>query len=75
MTDPRDAGLMFYATIATAAGEELHRETPDRLALLEWVAAHAAAPGARVVRVEMAATSAPAVRNMLVAIAFGARAG
>ena len=71
-----DDGLRFYATIETAAGEQLHRETPDRD---ELIATHVGQPGTvaadrgRVVRVSMEATTAAAIRNMLAAILFGAR--
>lgn len=37
-----DDGLKFFATVRRHMGPpwEVHRETDDRLTLLEWVAAH-----------------------------------
>lgn len=66
-----DDGLMFTATIRTANGADLHRETPSRTELLEWIGAHAGDDRGRLVRVGMEATEAAASR-MLGAIVFGA---
>jgi len=65
-----DDGLRFFATIRTPGGEEFHRETEDRIALLEWLAVHAAPENA--VTISMEATG-PAVPGMIAALRFGAR--
>ena len=60
-----DAGLLFTATITTAAGQALHRETPNRRELLEWLAAHGAE--GTITRVGMEAQTPAAVPAFLAA--------
>jgi len=66
-----DDGLTFFATIETPDGEQLHRETPNRLELIAWIAQHATR--GRVVKVATEATTDDAIRNTLAALVFGAQ--
>ena len=64
-----DDGLTFTATIMTDRGDTLHRETPNRRELLEWLAAHGAE--GTITRVGMEATGPEPVAAMLRALVAG----
>ena len=66
-----DDGLRFFASIRKADGQEVHRATDDRLALLAWLQVHAG-PGDVVLTISMEA-SGPAIPGMIAALQFGAR--
>ena len=64
-----DEGMMFSATITAADGSTLHRETPNRGELLEWLSVHGQA--GTITRIGHEAQTPAAVHRMLIGLTAG----